>query len=373
MTTVPSTTAPRTVPGRARPPVSVLLALAGSAATALVGVWWLLAPTTHPLADQLLVVLQFLSPTLAAAGLVGLGVVTLALGVAALVFPPVRPVTTAAGLVAAALLIIAYQGASLIMLSGYLVAMSVPVGLLVVITQVLRRCPRLRPVVVVLVAGVVAWGVAMNVFDSSAPLLRLVTTIAPLVGPQLLAQAIPALVLGTAAAWLAASWNRIKPTATAGRAARFVRERRTVFTLIAAACPLPYVLLRLTWLTPFQQFSPPDMSPELRLWGLLLGSAAIVGSVLTVGLIRPWGEVFPRWMPVLAGREVPIAAAAVPGFVVSAVLGGAAVSMLFSQFPGSGLTLTETLFTALVFPFWLWAPTLTLAVAGYVGHRRSTR
>lgn len=29
--------------------------------------------------------------------------------------------------------------------------------------------------------------------------------------------------------------------------------------------------------------------------------------MLTIGLIRPWGEVFPGWLPVLRGRRAPTA------------------------------------------------------------------
>jgi hypothetical protein len=32
-------------------------------------------------------------------------------------------------------------------------------------------------------------------------------------------------------------------------------------------------------------------------------------ALLTVGLIRPWGEVFRRWLPVLGGRRVAVAVA----------------------------------------------------------------
>jgi hypothetical protein len=32
---------------------------------------------------------------------------------------------------------------------------------------------------------------------------------------------------------------------------------------------------------------------------------AILGGVLSLGLIKPWGLVYPRWIPLLAGRRVP--------------------------------------------------------------------
>jgi hypothetical protein len=44
---------------------------------------------------------------------------------------------------------------------------------------------------------------------------------------------------------------------------------------------------------------------------------AIGGAILTLGLIQRWGEVFPRWVPFLAGRRVPPALAIVPAAVVA--------------------------------------------------------
>src|SRR5699024_10032721 len=82
------------------------------------------------------------------------------------------------------------------------------------------------------------------------------------------------------------------------------------------------------------------------------------------------GEVFPRWMPVVAGRPVPIAAAAVPGGAIAALLSFAAVPLLVdAAAKGEGLALVLTF--ALVFPSWLWGPSLALAVWGYAGHRRA--
>ncbi len=48
-------------------------------------------------------------------------------------------------------------------------------------------------------------------------------------------------------------------------------------------------------------------------------------AVLTLGLVRPWGEVFPRWMPVIGGRPVPVrlvtAAATAVATVVAVAVG----------------------------------------------------
>lgn len=365
--THPQIEAPPAV-GRSRPR-SLLFALGGSTVTATLALWWLLAPAAHPLTDQLLLIHQLLSPTTAARVLLGCSVATLGVGLLALRVRGLRSIAAATGVLHAVALIIGYQSPSLIMLAGYTVALSVPIGLVVLTVQALRRYRGLRPVVLVLVAAAPVWGVVTGAM-SPATLSHLAVLILTTFGPAVVAQ-LPAMVfLATAAAWIAVAWSRANATGHGGRVATFVREHRTVITLIAAACPLPYALLRLTWLSPWPLFSPGDLDPGLRLWGLLLGGAAIVGAVLTVGLVRPWGGVFPRWMPVVAGRPVPVAAAAVPGFAIAAIIATAGVSMLFSQFPGSSLSLADTLFTLIVFPFWLWAPMLALAVAGYVGHRR---
>jgi hypothetical protein len=45
-----------------------------------------------------------------------------------------------------------------------------------------------------------------------------------------------------------------------------------------------------------------------------------LGSLLTLGLVQRWGQVFPRWMPWLAGRRVPRELALVPASVVAVSL-----------------------------------------------------
>ena len=54
--------------------------------------------------------------------------------------------------------------------------------------------------------------------------------------------------------------------------------------------------------------------------GLSVVSEAL--ALLTLGLVRPWGEVFPRWLPLVGGRRVP------PLFAVTAATAGAAALTL---------------------------------------------
>ena len=49
----------------------------------------------------------------------------------------------------------------------------------------------------------------------------------------------------------------------------------------------------------------------------------VVGEVLaylTVGLVAPWGETVPRWVPWLGGRSIPVGAAVVPAGIGATVL-----------------------------------------------------
>ena len=149
-----------------------------------------------------------------------------------------------------------------------------------------------------------------------------------------------------------------------------IRYRRPL-TLLAACGPLPYALLRLTWLTPWPLLGGMVAEADVatRVWGLTLSAGAWLGVILTLGLIRPWGEVFPRWIPGVGGRPVPLAVVAVPGFTIAALLIFAAAPMVLSV---SIIGPSMMLAFALVFPCWLWGPALALAVWGYLGHRRST-
>ncbi|MGW0521507.1 hypothetical protein [Crossiella sp. NPDC003009] len=47
-------------------------------------------------------------------------------------------------------------------------------------------------------------------------------------------------------------------------------------------------------------------------WPILLSPLVEGLALLTLGLVRPWGEVLPRWIPMLGGRPVPPLAAVIP-------------------------------------------------------------
>ncbi|NED03773.1 hypothetical protein G3I55_19135 [Streptomyces sp. SID6648] len=106
-------------------------------------------------------------------------------------------------------------------------------------------------------------------------------------------------------------------------------------------------------------------------------------AILTVGLVRGWGEVAPAWIPLIGGRRVRPTAAFVP-----AVLGGLILTFLFTAVPvGDDRSLTlygvvdtvaytndawRLLATVCVTPVAAWGPiTIALAIAYY--RRRTAR
>ena len=58
------------------------------------------------------------------------------------------------------------------------------------------------------------------------------------------------------------------------------------------------------------------------------------GALLTLGLVRPWGETFPRWIPILGGRRVPPRLAIIPAALVSVLVTSA--GLMFIRFVLTG-------------------------------------
>ena len=94
-----------------------------------------------------------------------------------------------------------------------------------------------------------------------------------------------------------------------------------VFAVIA---PLAYATTRLAWVVGIPLGISESLLRQVRteMMGAAAGlaSVAIGGAILTVGLVRPWGEIFPRWMPLLRGRRVPPALAIAPATLVAVVV-----------------------------------------------------
>ncbi|WP_441250952.1 NYN domain-containing protein [Kitasatospora sp. McL0602] len=95
---------------------------------------------------------------------------------------------------------------------------------------------------------------------------------------------------------------------------------------VAGLATLPYEITRVAWylgfplgITPAFEKEMQD-TPHLLEIGLCLGLASLAGTVLTQGLVRGWGEVWPRWVWWKAGEPVRPAVAIVPASIVAVVL-----------------------------------------------------
>ncbi|MGW4461181.1 hypothetical protein [Micromonospora sp. NPDC004704] len=145
-------------------------------------------------------------------------------------------------------------------------------------------------------------------------------------------------------------------------------------TWIAAIIPVLYALTRLAWLANIPLGLTATELRDLRsgdgVWaGAGLGTFAVVGAVLTVGLIRPWGERFPRWVIGIAGRRVPVKLAVVPATLVAIFVTSAGVGLLshpdFLELAGD---LNPAVLPMLLWP--LWGVALGAATLAYHLRRR---
>ncbi|MDI3330572.1 MAG: hypothetical protein QJR09_07515 [Micrococcus sp.] len=279
------------------------------------------------------------------------------------------------GLVIAALVIglVWLTSASGLSMVGYLLAVAVPVLTATALIALVRSRPRvlwlLLPALLLLAAGAAVTG-GLDVVGRLAS--QLGSTMLPtLDGP---------LLLGLGSLTLQTGWAVTGAGLAAAGAGRRASEgepltavdgwllrRRRLLTYLAALALVPYPLIRLTWLTPFPLVAPGPLEAPDRLWGLLLGAAAVLGIVLTLGLIRPWGERFPRWFPVVGGRAVPLALALVPGGFVALVATASAVPMFVQVAAHAGTG--QAVLVSLLIPTWFWGPMLGLAVWTYALHR----
>ncbi|MFJ7416289.1 hypothetical protein ACIQWZ_36640 [Streptomyces sp. NPDC098077] len=144
----------------------------------------------------------------------------------------------------------------------------------------------------------------------------------------------------------------------------------------AVAVPLLYAGTRWAWALGI----PLGISEELweegkedNLWiaGAALATMGALGSLLTLGLVQRWGEVFPRWMVGLRGRRVPLGLAVVPATLVSVMVTIAGVMYIRLHFQGAfdnqrddwGATVPE-----MIWP--VWGIALAAATLAYYFRRR---
>lgn len=355
----------------ARPAVSTLAAgVAGwSGLMALLGAWWWLQPGRYPFGRDPegpptlmnLLPAGAVGPALVAAGVVG---VLLAL------FGNRQAVVTGAAL-HVAVFALAVPGLAPLTFTGYAMAIFGP---WVVFATILfgawkwRGGPMLVGVFVLL--GVVAWmsgfanGAVLSAYfgmlASSSPKL-----VVPLILMFFLVGGLLWGALGVRA-WRGAHAGGAQPSWTRPEAAA---RWGKVAVIVAVLCALPYGLHRFSWLTPWPigiSLTELLADPTIRLHGFMLGMSSLAGAVLTYGLIAKWGEVWPRWMPVVRGRRVPIAAAVVPGAFVATLFLTASVPFAMMSLESGAWQML------LIFPFPVWGLALGAAVLAYWLRRRGT-
>ncbi|WP_328786529.1 hypothetical protein [Streptomyces sp. NBC_00273] len=123
---------------------------------------------------------------------------------------------------------------------------------------------------------------------------------------------------------------------------------------------------------------PVDSNGPLLWWepvyitSLTLVSEGI--ALLTLGLIQPWGETVPRWIPLLGGRRVAPLAAVIPALLGAAALiaittyGG--LVAIFGSNPSMGSPAKDWLLVVCYAPLLAWGPLVAAVAISYYRRRR---
>lgn len=170
-----------------------------------------------------------------------------------------------------------------------------------------------------------------------------------------------------------------------GRAETIRRLGRRV-TYVAIVAPWGYAIFRLGWAAGVPIGIPQEFLDHInaanpgnttKLLELSLAAFAIGGSILTIGLLRPSSETFPRWMIGLAGRRVPPAFPITFAGLVAFDLTAFGLSLVrdIAPFYASG-RMSEGFRMGVLYPLpslaiLVWGVSLGLATAAfYQQHRR---
>jgi hypothetical protein len=138
---------------------------------------------------------------------------------------------------------------------------------------------------------------------------------------------------------------------------------------------VPSGLWRLALALDVPGMPDPGQPAGQRLYMVFLSLLAEGLALLTLGLVQPWGEVLPRWIPLLGGRPIPPLAAVIP-----AALGAAAVTTIVAyaaynafvrgMIENLGTPGQQRMVVACYAPLVAWGPLLGAVTVAYYRRRR---
>ncbi|MGW0482161.1 hypothetical protein [Nonomuraea sp. NPDC003214] len=146
---------------------------------------------------------------------------------------------------------------------------------------------------------------------------------------------------------------------------------------VAVAVPVVYAITRVGWLLGIPVGISDDFLASIASItpiGAGLATLGLLGAVLTLGLVRPWGEIWPRWVPFLRGRPVPARLPAYAALIVAVPITSAGLMYVRKKLTGEqagppgavdelGAWLPEMLWP-------LWGAALAVAGLAYLARRR---
>ncbi|MFE9956656.1 hypothetical protein [Micromonospora sp. NPDC005299] len=164
---------------------------------------------------------------------------------------------------------------------------------------------------------------------------------------------------------------------TVSRTVHFRDGRPAPVWAVRAAHLIPLVVLpsglwRIALVAGLPMGTPVHPGPGESVYIVSLSLVSEGLALLALGLVRPWGEVFPSRLPLVGGRRVP------PRFAVTVATAGAVALILIWGYAAWGVTATGNdlgftptgfaLLVACYAPLLLWGPLLLTVTWAY--HRR---
>jgi hypothetical protein len=159
------------------------------------------------------------------------------------------------------------------------------------------------------------------------------------------------------------------------RPARPASRLITVAALAVPLCVFPSAGWRLVYVVGAALGPPAACDPRSIGEGIYIVSLSVVSlgaAALTIGLVRPWGEVVPSWIPLVGGRRVAARAVSTVAMAGAALIG--LLTLYFLARLALGVERGESPtgceppgLEVLVFylPLLAWAPLLALVASDY--------